>query len=73
MISEGVAPKIVQTTEGATYDAMLKKDLVRLPLDQSAQRIHDYIRGCDHSPGTWAEINGQVSHHLYTQELSSHN
>ena len=61
MIAEGVAPKIVQSEEGATYDAMLKKDLVKLPLDQTAQGLHDYIRGCDHSPGAWVEVEGQVS------------
>ena len=60
MISEGVAPRIVQSEEGASYDAMLKKDLVKLTLDKTAQEIHDYIRGCDHSPGAWVEINGQV-------------
>ena len=60
MIAEGTAPQIVQPTEGATYDAMLKKDIVKLSLDQSAQDIHNYIRGCDHVPGAWTEINGKV-------------
>jgi len=30
MITENRAPKIVQPTEGATYDAMLKKTLVEV-------------------------------------------
>lgn len=64
MIAEGTAPKLVQTTEGATYDAMLKKDIVRLSFDQSAQDIHNYIRGCDHVPGAWTEIDGKVCHHI---------
>jgi len=64
MIAEGTAPKIVQPEEGATYDAMLKKDLVKLPLDRTAQQIHDYIRGCDQVPGAWAEINGQVRYSI---------
>lgn len=60
MISEGVAPKVPQVEMGATYDAMLKKDLVKLAFERTAQGIHDYIRGCDHTPGAWTDINGQV-------------
>ena len=30
MISDGTAPRIIQPEEGATYDAMLKKNLVQV-------------------------------------------
>ena len=30
LIDQGMAPKLVQTTEGATYDAMLKKTNVEV-------------------------------------------
>lgn len=60
MVADGTAPQIVQDESKATYEALLKKDLVKLNLDQPAQDIHNFIRGCDHHPGAWTDINGQV-------------
>lgn len=37
LITEGRAPSIVQSEEGATYDAMLKKSLVEVSLWQNNQ------------------------------------
>jgi len=50
MVADGTAPKIV----------LLKKNLVELKFDKSAADIHNFIRGCDHNPGAWTTINGQV-------------
>lgn len=60
MVADGTAPKIPQDESQATYEALLKKDLVELKFDQSAEGIHNFIRGCDHNPGAWTTINGQV-------------
>ncbi|XP_052266666.1 cytosolic 10-formyltetrahydrofolate dehydrogenase-like isoform X1 [Dreissena polymorpha] len=59
LIDQGMAPKIVQSEEGATYDAMLKKAIVGINWDQPAMAIHNWIRGCDKVPGAWATINGE--------------
>jgi len=60
MVADGTAPKIVQDESQATYEALLKKNLVELKFDKSAADIHNFIRGCDHNPGAWTTINGQV-------------
>ena len=35
MVSQGTAPKIPQTEEGATYDKMIKKDVVQVSIKSS--------------------------------------
>lgn len=50
LIDTNSAPRITQTEEGATYDAMLnKKALQQLPLDKklTGLQIHNFIRGMD--------------------------
>lgn len=59
LIDQGMAPKIVQPTEGATYDAMMKKSNAELNMNQTAEELHNYIRGCDKVPGAWGKINGE--------------
>ncbi|XP_029642163.1 cytosolic 10-formyltetrahydrofolate dehydrogenase isoform X1 [Octopus sinensis] len=59
LISENRAPKIIQPEEGASYEALLKKSLVKINWDQPAEAIHNYIRGNDKVPGAWATIDGQ--------------
>ncbi|XP_005090853.1 cytosolic 10-formyltetrahydrofolate dehydrogenase [Aplysia californica] len=59
LIATGRAPRIVQPEEGATYDPMIKKDKVQINWDQSAQDIHNFIRGNDKVPGAWTKINGE--------------
>uniref|UniRef100_A0A0L8GLQ4 10-formyltetrahydrofolate dehydrogenase n=1 Tax=Octopus bimaculoides TaxID=37653 RepID=A0A0L8GLQ4_OCTBM len=61
LISENRAPKIIQPEEGASYEALLKKSLVKINWDQPAEAIHNYIRGNDKVPGAWAMIDGQVN------------
>ena len=59
LIDEGKAPRIKQPEEGATYDAMIKKDSVEIQWGMPAQAIHNFIRGNDKVPGAWTVINGE--------------
>ncbi|XP_069994485.1 cytosolic 10-formyltetrahydrofolate dehydrogenase isoform X1 [Penaeus vannamei] len=60
MVADGTAPKIPQPEEGATYDPMLnKKELCKVNWDQSAEGIHNFIRGLDSSPGAWTVMDGK--------------
>jgi len=59
MVANGTAPKLPQTEEGATYDAMIKKDTVEIKWDQSGESIHNFIRGNDKVPGAWTNIDGE--------------
>ncbi|KAK8387245.1 hypothetical protein O3P69_018098 [Scylla paramamosain] len=60
LVSDGKAPKITQPAEGATYDPMLnKKELCKINWDQSAEDIHNFIRGLDSSPGAWTVMDGK--------------
>ncbi|XP_041459502.1 mitochondrial 10-formyltetrahydrofolate dehydrogenase-like isoform X1 [Lytechinus variegatus] len=60
LIYEGKAPRIVQPEEGATYDKIWKKkEVAQIPFGQSAETLHNFIRGNDMIPGAWARIDGQ--------------
>uniref|UniRef100_A0A8C7PCP5 10-formyltetrahydrofolate dehydrogenase n=1 Tax=Oncorhynchus mykiss TaxID=8022 RepID=A0A8C7PCP5_ONCMY len=59
LIAAGNAPKIVQPEEGATYEGIQKKDNAKIDWNQSAQVLHNWIRGNDKVPGAWAEVDGQ--------------
>uniref|UniRef100_A0A8C8IB73 10-formyltetrahydrofolate dehydrogenase n=1 Tax=Oncorhynchus tshawytscha TaxID=74940 RepID=A0A8C8IB73_ONCTS len=47
LIAAGNAPKIVQPEEGATYEGIQKKDNAKIDWNQSAQVLHNWIRGND--------------------------
>ncbi|KAJ8359278.1 hypothetical protein SKAU_G00158030 [Synaphobranchus kaupii] len=59
LIAAGKAPKIPQTEEGATYEAIQKKENAKIDWNQSAEALHNWIRGNDKVPGAWAEVDGQ--------------
>lgn len=59
LIAEGKAPKITQPKEGATYECIQKKENAKIDWKQSAEAIHNWIRGNDKVPGAWAEVAGQ--------------
>ncbi|XP_077385403.1 cytosolic 10-formyltetrahydrofolate dehydrogenase isoform X1 [Festucalex cinctus] len=59
LIAEGKAPRITQPEEGATYEGIQKKDNAKINWNQSAEALHNWIRGHDKVPGAWAEIEGQ--------------
>ncbi|XP_063797267.1 cytosolic 10-formyltetrahydrofolate dehydrogenase [Pseudophryne corroboree] len=58
LIAQGTAPRITQPTEGATYDPIQKKENAKINWDQSAEDIHNFVRGNDKVPGAWTEVNG---------------
>ncbi|XP_036156147.1 mitochondrial 10-formyltetrahydrofolate dehydrogenase isoform X3 [Myotis myotis] len=60
LIADGKAPRIPQPEEGATYEGIQKKDNAEISWDQSAEVLHNWIRGHDKVPGAWTEINGQL-------------
>ncbi|KAM8931074.1 cytosolic 10-formyltetrahydrofolate dehydrogenase [Pelodytes ibericus] len=59
LIAQGSAPRITQAAEGATYDPIQKKEEAKINWDQTAESIHNFIRGNDKVPGAWAEIDGK--------------
>jgi len=60
LVADGKAPVLPQPEEGATYDAMLNKPaLCRVPLDQPATALHNFVRGMDSSPGAWIVLDGK--------------
>lgn len=60
LIADGKAPRIPQPEEGATYEGIQKKENAEISWDQSAEVLHNWIRGHDKVPGAWTEINGQM-------------
>ncbi|XP_072598727.1 mitochondrial 10-formyltetrahydrofolate dehydrogenase isoform X2 [Vulpes vulpes] len=60
LIADGKAPRIPQPKEGATYEGIRKKENAEISWDQSAEILHNWIRGHDKVPGAWTEINGQM-------------
>lgn len=71
MIANGTAPRAPQPEEGATFDAFLNKsELCRVDLNQSAQRVHNFIRGLEQEPGSWIIIEGEKTK-VFQSSLSS--
>ncbi|KAK2508355.1 hypothetical protein MC885_017445, partial [Smutsia gigantea] len=60
LIANGKAPRIPQPEEGATYEGIQRKENAEVSWDQSAEVLHNWIRGHDKVPGAWTEINGQM-------------
>ncbi|XP_030176289.1 mitochondrial 10-formyltetrahydrofolate dehydrogenase isoform X2 [Lynx canadensis] len=60
LIADGKAPRIPQPEEGATFEGIQKKENAEISWDQSAEVLHNWIRGHDKVPGAWTEINGQM-------------
>ncbi|XP_019584021.2 mitochondrial 10-formyltetrahydrofolate dehydrogenase [Rhinolophus sinicus] len=60
LIADGKAPRVPQTEEGVTYEGIQKKENAKISWDQSAEVLHNWIRGHDKVPGAWTEINGQM-------------
>ncbi|XP_036386610.1 cytosolic 10-formyltetrahydrofolate dehydrogenase [Megalops cyprinoides] len=59
LIATGKAPRITQPEEGATYEGIQKKENAKIDWNQSAEALHNWIRGNDKVPGAWAEVDGQ--------------
>ena len=53
--SEGL-PVTPQPDDGVTYAAKIDKAETRVDFGQSAQQVHDHVRGLAPSPGAWFEL-----------------
>uniref|UniRef100_A0A8C9V7N1 10-formyltetrahydrofolate dehydrogenase n=1 Tax=Scleropages formosus TaxID=113540 RepID=A0A8C9V7N1_SCLFO len=53
LIEVGKAPRITQPQEGATYEGIQKKENAKIDWNQSAEALHNWIRGNDKVPGAW--------------------
>uniref|UniRef100_A0A8C5ZSZ3 10-formyltetrahydrofolate dehydrogenase n=1 Tax=Marmota marmota marmota TaxID=9994 RepID=A0A8C5ZSZ3_MARMA len=71
LIADGKAPRVPQPKEGATYEGIQKKENAEISWDQSAEVLHNWIRGHDKVPGAWSEINGQMVTFYGSSLLSS--
>ncbi|TKC52361.1 hypothetical protein EI555_017442, partial [Monodon monoceros] len=60
LIADGKAARMPQSEEAATYEGIQKKENAEISWDQSAEALHNWIRGHDKVPGAWTEINGQL-------------
>ncbi|XP_077328226.1 mitochondrial 10-formyltetrahydrofolate dehydrogenase [Lithobates pipiens] len=60
LIADGKAPRIDQPEDGATYEGIQKKENAKISWDNSAEAIHNWIRGHDKVPGAWTVINDQM-------------
>ncbi|KAB0405487.1 hypothetical protein E2I00_003397, partial [Balaenoptera physalus] len=47
LIADGKAPRIPQSEEAATYEGIQKKENAEISWDQSAEALHNWIRGHD--------------------------
>ncbi|XP_072307942.1 cytosolic 10-formyltetrahydrofolate dehydrogenase [Eucyclogobius newberryi] len=59
LITAGKAPRITQPQEGATYECIQKKGNAKIDWNQTAEALHNWIRGNDKVPGAWAEVDGK--------------
>ncbi len=57
-IGEGRATFTPQTSEGASFQGLVDDDVARIDWSKTAVEIDRQIRGCDPSPGAWAEQGG---------------
>ncbi|XP_047999171.1 cytosolic 10-formyltetrahydrofolate dehydrogenase isoform X2 [Leguminivora glycinivorella] len=61
MVANGMAPKIAQTDEGATYDpALFKAETHQIDWSKGGIALHNFIRGLDSSPGATTFIEPQT-------------
>jgi methionyl-tRNA formyltransferase len=72
LVKAGNAPKIVQNESHATYEPPCDEQDARIEWSQSAEEIHNRIRGCDPQPGAYTLCNGKRLG-VYTTKLLSRN
>lgn len=61
MVANGIAPRINQTEEGATYDpALFKPETHQIDWSKGGLALHNFIRGLDSSPGATTFIKPQT-------------
>lgn len=60
LIADGKAPRIDQPEDGSTYEGIQKKENAKICWENSAEALHNWIRGHDKVPGAWTVINDQI-------------
>ena len=58
-IDAGTATLTPQRSEGASFQGLIDDAAARLDLGEPLARVERRIRGCDPSPGAWAELSGE--------------
>ena len=59
LVEAGQAPRHIQQEADMTYEGPWEGDIAHIDWSQSAQAVHNFIRGSDRAPGAWSEINGE--------------
>ncbi len=59
LVEAGQAPRHVQNEDDMTYEGPWEGDIARIDWSQSAQTVHNFIRGSDRAPGAWSQIGGE--------------
>jgi methionyl-tRNA formyltransferase len=59
LIREGIAPKIVQTGVGATYEPPCDDRVAGVDWGKTGREIYNLIRGCDPQPGAYSHFQGE--------------
>jgi methionyl-tRNA formyltransferase len=58
-VDEGTAKMRPQGKEGASEQGLVSDDVARIDWRRSLDEVDRLIRGCDPSPGAWAELEGE--------------
>lgn len=58
LIQDGLAPKIPQSEEDATYEPPCDDNIAGIDWDVPAQDVYNLIRGCDPRPGAFTHCKG---------------
>ena len=58
LVRAGNPPRIAQDEADATYEGWCRAEDAKVDWSQSAERVHDLIRGTDPQPGAWTTIGG---------------
>lgn len=58
LVQAGEAPSIVQPEAGATYEPICSPQHGGIHWGKPAREVYNLIRGCNPSPGAWAQLRG---------------
>jgi methionyl-tRNA formyltransferase len=58
MVRDGTAPRIPQDEAEATYEGWCRPENAEVDWSETADRVHDLIRGTDPQPGAWTTQDG---------------
>lgn len=58
-VAAGTAKPTPQTEDGASFQGLVDDDVARIDWSKPGVEVDRLIRGCDPSPGAWAELDGE--------------